>query len=48
MKTPELILLQLKSLGPQSAKMLAERIAITTMGGTSAFAATRTTGIGLL
>ncbi|ACY86276.1 helix-turn-helix transcriptional regulator [Edwardsiella piscicida] len=32
MKTPELILLQLKSLGPQSAKMLAERIAITTMG----------------
>ncbi|MBW7984278.1 helix-turn-helix transcriptional regulator [Enterobacillus tribolii] len=32
MKTPELILLQLKSLGPQSAKMLADRISITTMG----------------
>lgn len=32
MKTPELIMLQLKSLGPQSAKMLADRISITTMG----------------
>ncbi|CAI1944598.1 iron-sulfur cluster biosynthesis transcriptional regulator SufR [Serratia grimesii] len=32
MKTPELILLQLKTLGPHSAKMLAERLDITPMG----------------
>ena len=32
MKTPELILLQLKTLGPHSAKMLAERLEITPMG----------------
>lgn len=32
MKTPELILLQLKALGPHSAKMLAERLDITPMG----------------
>lgn len=32
MKTPELILLQLKTLGPHSAKMLAERLSITPMG----------------
>ncbi|CAI1145625.1 helix-turn-helix transcriptional regulator [Serratia entomophila] len=32
MKTPELILLQLESLGPQSAKMLADRLDITPMG----------------
>ncbi|KFK91959.1 MULTISPECIES: metalloregulator ArsR/SmtB family transcription factor [unclassified Serratia (in: enterobacteria)] len=32
MKTPELILLQLKTLGPHSAKMLAELLEITPMG----------------
>lgn len=32
MKTPELILMQLKYLGPHSAQMLAERLSITTMG----------------
>jgi predicted ArsR family transcriptional regulator len=32
MKTPELILLQLKTLGPHSAKMLAEHLDITPMG----------------
>ncbi|CAI1153407.1 helix-turn-helix transcriptional regulator [Serratia ficaria] len=32
MKTPELILLQLNTLGPHSAKMLAERLGMTPMG----------------
>ncbi len=32
MKTADLILLQLKSLGPHSAKMLAEKLSMTTMG----------------
>ncbi len=32
MKTPDVILMQLKCLGPHSAQMLAERLSITTMG----------------